>query len=159
MPGQHKPLRKSAARQDRTYGRILQAFCDLLLKKTCATKEEVLKDAQASAWAAQVRWNYLIEFISTENPGVMILSLNRRYFISPRIKEAHSVDPGKYLAPNYTVAKGFASVAQFVQMSERNRAIAQAKYTQQQIAAAMALESAERFNAAIAPPAAMLAGA
>ncbi len=144
---QPKRVRKDAVKQDETYRRIVKAFVDLLTQQGYVAKDEVLKEAEATAWATLVRWAYVVDFVTTEYPGVVLLALTWRYFASPRNKAAHSVEPGKYIAPNYTTAAGFASVAQFVQAGARNLAIAQAKYSQQQIAAARAIDTAERFNA------------
>jgi hypothetical protein len=145
-----KPLRRTAARQDETYGKIVQAFLNLLHEQGgVISKEDVLKEAQATAWASLVRWAYVIDFVTKENPGVVILCLTWRFFASPRNKKAHSVEPSKYVARNYTAASGFASVAQFVEGGERNRDIALAKFSQEQIAAARAVEGARRFGAMI----------
>ena len=154
---QPKRLTRARARHDETYQRIIAAFCDRLAERGFVEKDEVLQLANATAWATQVKWGYILEFVTTEQPGVVIISLTWRYFASPRNKQAHSVEPSKYTAPNYTVAAGFGSVAQFVQLGERERDIALAKYSQQQIAAARAMEGAERFNAVItaAPPLAL----
>jgi hypothetical protein len=136
-------------RKDDTYAKIFDTFVDLLQQKGGGvTKDEVLVAARATAWRTMVPWKKLIEWV-TEKPNVVILPLTWRNFASERDKAAHSVDPSKYLAPNYTSAMGFADLVPFVEHSERNRSIALTKYSQQQLAAARALEKAERFNAAI----------
>lgn len=134
------------AREDELYRRIVVALVELVSINGHASKDEVLKEARAVTWAAMIRWKYVVEFVTTEFAGVMILGLTARYYASPRNKKMHSVEPGKYCATNYSSAKGFASVAQFVQLGVREREIALAKYSQQQIAASRALENAERLN-------------
>jgi hypothetical protein len=80
-----KHLRRTAARQDDTYGKIVQAFLNLLHEQGgVISKEDVLKEAQATAWASMVRWAYVIDFVTKENPGVVILCLTWRFFASPR---------------------------------------------------------------------------
>ena len=147
---QPKRFTKEQAKQDSVYRSVVKAFDELLADAGFVSKEEVLKKAEALAWRTHLRWGYVVDFVTEDYAGVVLLALTWRYFASPRNKKAHSVDPGKYVAPNYTVAEGFASVAQFVQQGERERLIAQSKYSQQKIAAARMLEKAEGFGTVIA---------
>ena len=152
-------LYRADARADSTYTRVLEALVEALTRNAIATKKEIFKEAQAETWKEMIRWPFVINWAQMENPGVIILPLSARYFQPPRSK-SHTSVLGKYVSPNYTQAAGFASLAQFVQISERNRGIALAKYSQQQIVAAKALESAERFSATIGnAPALYLPGA
>lgn len=149
-------VRTTTIRADGTYAKIFTSFVELLKERgDGVTKDEVLAAADATAWRAVIQWKKLIEWVM-EQPNVVILPLTWRNFASPRDKKAHSVDPSKYLAPNYSIAMGFADLVPFVEHSERNRQVALTKYTQQQLAAARALERAERFSAAIEAHAPMI---
>jgi len=142
-------IRTTALRSDDTYGRIYDTFVELLKQHPEGViKDEILRDAKAKAWKTSMPWKRIVHWV-TEQPGVVILPLTWRSFASPKDKKAHSVDPSKYLAPNYSTAAGFADLVPFVEHSERNRQIALTKYTQQQLAAARAVERAEQFSAAI----------
>lgn len=142
-------VRTSKLREDKTFASIHDALVDgLSAHGDGVRKEDVLAAAGATAWRSAVSWKKVVHWV-TETPGVVILPLTWRYFASDRDKNAHSVDPAKYLAPNYSQAEGFADLVPFVEHSARNRQIALTKYSQQQLAAARALEKAERLNQAI----------
>jgi hypothetical protein len=148
-PKRRMRVRTTDLRGDDTFARIYNTFIDLLKDSgSGVTKEEVLTVAKAAAWRGSVSWKKLVDW-ATEQPNVVILPLTWRNFRPDHDKEAHSANPSKYLAPNYSQAAGFADLVPFVECSERNRQIALTRYSQHQLAAARALERAERYSAVI----------
>lgn len=137
-------LYKEDARRDPTYSSVVEAMNDLLLDRCWVSKNEILKRARATAWKSQIRWAWVLEFITA--PGSLILPLSSQYWLR---RQRRSVLPSKYVAPNYTSARGFASVSEFVLLGELERSIALAKFSQTQISAAKAVDISVRLNEVI----------
>jgi hypothetical protein len=136
-------------RSDETFGRVMDSFLKLLAKRGFASKDEVMKDANASGIRDRFPWLSLIYAVRREQPGVLIISLTKLIFYGPRAKARQGVTPNQYIAKTYKAAFGFASVAQFVQMGDLERSVVETRYKQQEIRASKALEHVKEFRAAI----------
>ena len=135
--------------QDDLYNRITEITIATMVRKGHASKDEVLEAARATAQRGSIRWDLVNRMIRKRNPNCCLLSLSWRYYANPRNKKAHSELPSAYIAPNYTLAAGFADVVRYVGLGQKEKSIAEAKYSQQRIIASRALDVATTFDVAI----------
>jgi hypothetical protein len=144
-----------AVRQsDTAFEHVWDAFVALIAANAFASKHDILKEANHLGLADNFPWISLVNVSRGKQPWVLILPLTKLIFVGPRAKSRQGVTPNRYISPTYKHAYGFASVAQFVQLGDLHREIAEVKYKQQEIVAARAMERVENFRGALAMPAA-----
>lgn len=154
-------MRRNALRQpnartlriDAGYVAVLGAMTSLLLHYPVVRKTRVLTTADVPSWRGYGRWATLVHFMEDENPNSIILPLMDVYFLGKNNQRRLVASPRQFIAPNFTIAAGFADLAPFAALNDESRSIALARYSLQEIVAAKALERAQRLSDAIALPA------
>jgi hypothetical protein len=137
---------------DTTFMKVKDTFIGLVTDHGFASKDEVMREAGAFGFRDSFPWVSLITVIRRQQPQVLVLSLSRLIFYGPRALARQGVTPNQYTSRTYKAAYGFASVAQFVQLGELHRQIAEVKYKQQEITAARAMQRVEHFRDVLAMP-------